>query len=58
MDKIKNKLVVELFFQTVLVKKSMLVKTDVFGILGFWEKGPKRSNGLKTDFVLKVVGKL
>ena len=47
---------VELFFQIVLAKKIMFAKIDVFGILGFWEKGPKRSNGLKTDFFLKVVG--
>ena len=41
-------------YQTII-----FVKIDVFGILGFWEnikKGPKRSNGLKTYFFLKVVG--
>ena len=43
MDTIKNKLMVELFFQICLAKKSIFVRINVLGILGFWEKGPKRS---------------
>ena len=50
---------VELFVQIVLVKKPMFVKTDVFGILGFLEKGQKRSKKVQrpqTDFLANQGG--
>ena len=46
-----------LFFFIIVFQTFVFAKIDVFGILGFWEKGQKRSSGLKTDlFVLGILG--
>ena len=50
MDKIKNKLMVELFVQNVLTKNSFC-ETQRFWDLGVLGKSQKRSNDLKTDFL-------